>query len=207
MVVEYKLKITNVGDLAGKVYEIVDEIPSKMDFHSELNSGWTKSIGYTISNISFANTEINPSESIEATVILSKTLGDQDAGTYTNITKIETSESSKHTSDLNTENDIDKIELIIEVATGLDIAFKVIGGVMMGLLYIALMIYFIKRFVNKKGLFVIFMILVTSVACLYPNKNYAYDVDTTIAGLQESFTQSVQNAYTEAVKAVEPNKK
>ena len=205
MVVEYKLKITNVGDLAGKVYEIVDEIPSKMDFHSELNSGWTKSIGYTISNISFANTEINPSESIEATVILSKTLGDQDAGTYTNITKIETSESSKHTSDLNTENDIDKIELIIEVATGLDIAFKVIGGVMMGLLYIALMIYFIKRFVNKKGLFVIFMILVTSVACLYPNKNYAYDVDTTIAGLQESFTQSVQNAYTEAVKAVEPN--
>jgi len=76
---------------------------------------------------------------------------------------------------------------------------------MMGLLYIALMIYFIKRFVNKKGLFVIFMILVTSVACLYPNKNYAYDVDTTIAGLQESFTQSVQNAYTEAVKAVEPN--
>ena len=205
VVVEYKLKITNVGDLAGKVYEIVDEIPSKMDFHSELNSGWTKSIGYTISNISFANTEINPSESIEATVILSKTLGDQDAGTYTNITKIETSESSKHTSDLNTENDIDKIELIIEVATGLDIAFKVIGGVMMGLLYIALMIYFIKRFVNKKGLFVIFMILVTSVACLYPNKNYAYDVDTTIAGLQESFTQSVQNAYTEAVKAVEPN--
>ena len=205
VVVEYKLKITNVGDLAGKVYEIVDEIPSKMDFHSELNSGWTKSIGYTISNISFANTEINPGESIEATVILSKTLGDQDAGTYTNITKIETSESSKHTSDLNTENDIDKIELIIEVATGLDIAFKVIGGVMMGLLYIALMIYFIKRFVNKKGLFVIFMILVTSVACLYPNKNYAYDVDTTIAGLQESFTQSVQNAYTEAVKAVEPN--
>ena len=205
MVVEYKLKITNVGDLAGKVYEIVDEIPSKMDFHSELNSGWTKSIGYTISNISFANTEINPGESIEATVILSKTLGDQDAGTYTNITKIETSESSKHTSDLNTENDIDKIELIIEVATGLDIAFKVIGGVMMGLLYIALMIYFIKKFVNKKGLFVIFMILVTSVACLYPNKNYAYDVDTTIAGLQESFTQSVQNAYTEAVKAVEPN--
>ena len=205
VVVEYKLKITNVGDLAGKVYEIVDEIPSKMDFHSELNSGWTKSIGYTISNISFANTEINPGESIEATVILSKTLGDQDAGTYTNITKIETSESSKHTSDLNTENDIDKIELIIEVATGLDIAFKVIGGVMMGLLYIALMIYFIKKFVNKKGLFVIFMILVTSVACLYPNKNYAYDVDTTIAGLQESFTQSVQNAYTEAVKAVEPN--
>ena len=205
VVVEYKLKITNVGDLAGKVYEIVDEIPSKMDFHSELNSGWTKSIGYTISNISIANTEISPGESIEATVILSKTLGDQDAGTYTNITKIETSESSKHTSDLNTENDIDKIELIIEVATGLDIAFKVIGGVMMGLLYIALMIYFIKRFVNKKGLFVIFMILVTSVACLYPKKNYAYDVDTSIAGLQESFTQSVQNAYTEAVKAVEPN--
>lgn len=53
VVVEYKVVITNIGDLTGKVYEILDEIPSKMDFHSEINDGWTKSLSYTISNISF----------------------------------------------------------------------------------------------------------------------------------------------------------
>ena len=205
VVVEYKVKVTNSGDITGKVYEIVNEIPSKMDFHSELNSGWTKSISYTISNISFANTEIKPGESVEATITLSKTLNDEDPGRYTNISKISTSESSKHTSDSNKENDTDKTELIIEVATGLEIAFKVIGGVIMGLLYIALMIYLIKRFVNKKGLFVIFMIMITATVCLYTPKEYAYDTDTTIAGLQESFTESVQNAYTEAIAGVEKN--
>lgn len=205
VVVEYKVKVTNVGDLTGKVYEIVNEIPSKMDFHSELNSGWTKSMGYTISNISFGNTEIKPGESIETTITLSKTLSDEDPGIYTNISKISTSESSKHTSDSNTENDTDKTELMIEVATGLEIAFKVIGGVIVGLLYTALMIYLIKRFLNKKGLFVIFMIMVTAAVCSYTPKEYAYDIDTTIADLEESFTNSVQNAYTDAVAGVDKN--
>ena len=60
VVVEYKVLITNVGELTGKVYEILDQIPSKMDFHSEINDGWTKSLSYTISNISFVNNEIKP---------------------------------------------------------------------------------------------------------------------------------------------------
>lgn len=134
VVVEYKVKVTNVGDLAGNVYEILSEIPSKMEFHSELNSGWTKSLANSISNVSFANTTIKPGESIETTIVLSKTLDDKDAGTYTNIAKISTSESQRHTEDSNVNNDTDQTEVIIDVATGAKIAFRVIGGVIIGII-------------------------------------------------------------------------
>ena len=197
VVVEYKVKVTNVGDLAGNVYEILSEIPSKMEFHSELNSGWTKSLANSISNVSFANTTIKPGESIETTIVLSKTLDDKDAGTYTNIAKISTSESQRHTEDSNVNNDTDQTEVIIDVATGAKIAFRVIGGVIMGLLYIALMIYFIRRVVSKKGMFVIFgIIFMTSIFAFSP-KEFAYDVSSTVAGLEAELNSSISDAIAE----------
>lgn len=199
VVVEYKIKITNVGDLSGNVYEIIDEIPSKMDFHSELNNGWTKSIGNTISNINFANTEIKPGESVEVVVTLSKTLKDEDAGTYTNIAKIATSESLKHTADSNIENDTDKVEIIIEVATGLEIAFKLIGGVIMGLLYVALMIYFIRKVVNRRGMFVIFMAIFAISVFSFTTKEYAYSIEGTIADAQATIQGMVDSAVAQNV--------
>ena len=203
VVVEYKVKVTNVGDLAGNVYEILSEIPSKMEFQSELNSGWTKSLTNSISNVSFANTIITPGESIETTIVLSKTLDDKDAGTYTNIAKISTSESQRHTEDSNVNNDTDQTEVIIDVATGAKIAFRVIGGVIMGLLYIALMIYFIRRVVSKKGMFVIFgIIFMTSIFAFSP-KEFAYDVSSTVAGLEAELNDSISSAIAETKRGTD----
>ena len=199
VVVEYKVLITNVGELTGKVYEILDQIPSKMDFHSEINDGWTKSVSYTISNISFVNNEIKPGESIETTVTLSKTLQDGDPGVYTNIAKINSAESLKHKEDSNTENNSDKTEIMIEVATGTEIAFKLIGGVIMGLLYIALMIYFIRKVVNKKGMFVIFAIIFGLSMFSFTTKEYAYSIEGTIADAKAEIQDMVDSAVAEKV--------
>ena len=199
VVVEYKVLITNVGDLTGKVYEILDQIPSKMDFHSEINDGWTKSLSYTISNISFVNNEIKPGESIETTVTLSKTLQDGDPGVYTNIAKINSAESLKHKEDSNMENNSDKTEIMIEVATGTEIAFKLIGGVIMGLLYIALMIYFIRKVVNKKGMFVIFAIIFGLSMFSFTTKEYAYSIEGTIADAKAEIQDMVDSAVAEKV--------
>ena len=199
VVVEYKVLITNVGELTGKVYEILDQIPSKMDFHSEINDGWTKSLSYTISNISFVNNEIKPGESIETTVTLSKTLQDGDPGVYTNIAKINSTESLKHKEDSNTENNSDKTEIMIEVATGTEIAFKLIGGVIMGLLYIALMIYFIRKVVNKKGMFVIFAIIFGLSMFSFTTKEYAYSIEGTIADAKAEIQDMVDSAVAEKV--------
>lgn len=110
VVVEYKVKVTNVGDLAGNVYEILSEIPSKNGIPFRIKfRGWTKSLANSISNVSFTKIyTIKPGESIETTIVLNETLDDKDAGTYTNIAKISTSESQRHTEDSNVNNDTDQ---------------------------------------------------------------------------------------------------
>ena len=118
VVIEYKIRITNVGEMAGYANEIIAEIPQQFDFHSELNTDWNKSMSYNLSNVSYRTKEIQPGESIEATLILSKTLDDDSAGTFTNITKIGISENVKHIEDKNKENDVDSTQVIIGVSTG-----------------------------------------------------------------------------------------
>ena len=194
VVIEYKIKVTNFGDLTGKVYEIIDEIPSNIEFHSELNNGWTKALGYTISNVSYANTDIKPGESIEAVITLSKTLDDNDAGTYTSTVKLGTNESIRHTEDINNENNTDKASVIIEVATGIGTTFKILGGVILVLLYASLMVYFIKKVVNRKGMFVIFMFIFAMSVFSFTSKEYAYTIEGTMADLQAQVGEMVQNA-------------
>ena len=205
VVIEYKIKVTNVGDLTGKVYEIIDEIPSNIEFHSELNNGWTKALGYTISNVSYANTDIKPGESIEAVITLSKTLEDNDAGTYTSIAKLGTNESIRHTEDINNENNTDKASVIIEVATGIGTTFKILGGVILVLLYAILMVYFIKKVVNRKGMFVIFMFIFAMSVFSFTTKEYAYSIEGTMADLQTQVGEMVQNSVLEKTSGYEKN--
>ena len=42
VLVEYKIRVTNEGELAGKVKEIVDYMPRDMVFSSDLNKTWRK---------------------------------------------------------------------------------------------------------------------------------------------------------------------
>ena len=205
VVIEYKIKVTNVGDLTGKVYEIIDEIPSNIEFHSELNNGWTKALGYTISNVSYANTDIKPGESIEAVITLSKTLDDNDAGTYTSTVKLGTNESIRHTEDINNENNTDKASVIIEVATGIGTTFKILGGVILVLLYASLMVYFIKKVVNRKGMFVIFMFIFAMSVFSFTSKEYAYSIEGTMADLQAQVGEMVQNAVLETTSGYDKN--
>ena len=162
VVIEYKIKVTNVGELAGNVNEIIAQIPEQLDFHSELNSDWVKSMSYNFSNVSYKTIEIQPGESIEAKLVLSKTLDDKSAGRYVNMTKIEISENSKHIQDQNKENDADSTEVIIGVSTGVKQAMGIIV-VILGLIVILTIIYKIlskKSGISKKTFVIILMMFI-----------------------------------------------
>ena len=165
VVIEYKVKVTNVGELAGNVNEIIAEIPSKLDFHSELNSQWSKSMTYNLSNTSYRTTEIKPGESIEATLILSKILDNDSAGTYKNITKIGISENEKHIEDNNKDNDVDSTEVIIGISTGVKETIGIVIGIVFGLIFIALIFILIKKnskiFNKKMFLFLVLGLIVS----------------------------------------------
>ena len=81
MVVEYKFTITNEGGIAGYVKKLADYLPEELKFNSELNKDWYEGKDGVIYNASLANTIINPGESKEVTLILTKNMnGDDDFG-------------------------------------------------------------------------------------------------------------------------------
>ena len=198
VIIEYKIRVTNVGDLDGKVYEILEEIPSTLDFHSELNDGWTVSLSNTYSNVSFANKNIAPGESIEATFILSKTLDADSAGKFVTTAKLGTTESSKYTEDMNSENNSDSVEVLIAVATGFQIALRILGSTILGGICIVLLVLFMRKIIVKKRLFVLFMVIFATSMFAFNTKGFAYSIDGTIADAQAQAEAMVQDAVMDA---------
>ena len=89
MVVEYKFTITNEGGIAGYVKKLADYLPEELKFNSELNKDWYEGKVGVIYNASLANTIINPGESKEVTLILTKNMnGDDDFGLINNSAEI-----------------------------------------------------------------------------------------------------------------------
>ena len=89
MVVEYKFTITNEGGIAGYVKKLADYLPTEFKFNSELNKDWYEGKDGVIYNASLANTIINPGESKEITLILTKNMnGDKDFGLINNSAEI-----------------------------------------------------------------------------------------------------------------------
>ena len=87
MIVEYKITVTNEGNVPGYAKKIADYIPSGMSFISELNSNWYASNG-TAYNVSLANTVLKPGESKEVTLILTRKMSDEALGTISNSAEI-----------------------------------------------------------------------------------------------------------------------
>ena len=145
IVVEYKIKVTNEGELAGRVYDVIDEIPSKLEFHSELNEGWSRTEQYKISNTSMVTKDIQPGESIELTVTLSKTLTEDSVGTITNVSSIGTTDNSRHVTEKNLDNNTDKTEVLIQVAAGGQIIFRTILIILLALISVYIILKVLKK--------------------------------------------------------------
>ena len=151
-----------------------------MEFHSELNEGWYRTEQYKISNTSMVNKDIQPGESIELTVILSKTLTEDSVGTITNISSIGTTDNSRHVTEKNLDNNTDKTEVLIQVATGEQIALRIIG-IIIGVLVLA----FIMTIITRKTKFskniatntfiVIAVLLMSTVITTYSNAGLLED--------------------------------
>lgn len=88
MIVEYKITVTNEGAVSGYVKKVADYLPSELKFNSELNTDWYEGKDGTIYNASLANTIINPGESRELSLILTKSMTRESFGLITNKAEI-----------------------------------------------------------------------------------------------------------------------
>ena len=118
VVVEYKMVVTNKGEVPGAVAQIEDKLPNGLTFKSELNKDWYEKEGKLYTN-SLSEKTINVGESQEISLVLTKEVSNNNVGTVTNTAAIGISNNNKAIEDTNTDNDSSNAQLIIGVSTGL----------------------------------------------------------------------------------------
>lgn len=127
VMIEYKIKVTNNGELAGYVKKIEDKKPSDLKFNSKLNPDWyqKENVLYTTS---LENEIIEPGESKEVTLILTKTMTASNTGLTNNKAKITEYYNAQGVIDenLSQNDDISQADLIIGVSTGVAVKFSII---------------------------------------------------------------------------------
>lgn len=126
IVIEYKIRITNEGDVAGYAKKIIDYLPEGMKFASELNPDWYQSSNGNVYNASLSNTLINPGETKEITLLLTKKMNQDNLGLINNIAEIYESDNELGLKDIDStagnkvqnEDDLSNADAMIGIKTG-----------------------------------------------------------------------------------------
>lgn len=147
VLVEYTMKVTNIGELPGYVTELVDYLPEDMKFNSEMNTQWYTQMDGKLYNSSLASEVINPGESKEVKLVLIRTMSDENTGTITNNAKITKTANSREYEDIDLSNNESSAQIIINPATGG--IFTYLAVVLNSMIIILAGIYIIKKKVIK----------------------------------------------------------
>ena len=170
VLVKYKIVVTNEGKTSTTVNEIYDYLPDGLEFSESGNPSWSSENGVLI-NRSLMNQVIAAGESKEVTLTLSKTMGEEDTGTFINgaeigsveigITGIEDTDSTPGNGN-KSEDDYSEAELIIGVSTGLGVYISIglILALIISLTLLGIKFKFKIKKLSKLGMSVILFILI-----------------------------------------------
>lgn len=126
IMIEYKIRVTNEGGVAGYAKKIVDYMPKDMKFSSEINKDWYASDNGNIYNASLANTLIQPQQTKELTLLLTKKMTGDNTGIINNTAEIQEAYNDLGLEDIDsrpgnkvqTEDDISSADAAIGIKTG-----------------------------------------------------------------------------------------
>lgn len=155
MVVEYKFTITNEGGIPGYVKKLADYLPAELKFNSELNNDWYEGKDGVIYNNSLANTVINPGESKEVTLILTKNMNSEDFGLINNSAEIYETSNDYGALDVDStpgnkstsEDDYSTANVLTSIKTGGIIVYTTLTLTVIAIIGVGL--YMIKKKVLK----------------------------------------------------------
>lgn len=149
--ITYTFTVENTGAVAGYAKKIVDYIPSDLSFSSTLNPEWYLDTDGNLYTTSLANTLINPGESVEVTLVLTKTMTSENTGMVNNAAEIYEASNDTGISDMDStpgnkntsEDDYGLANVIITIKT---------GGILFygGIILLILAIFGFGTFIIKK---------------------------------------------------------
>lgn len=155
--IEYKLIIKNNGAIPGTAKKIVDYISNDLSFDETNNPGWYMGTDGNLYNDTLANIIINPGETKELKLVLTKKMTEENTGIITNKAEIYEDYNEFGYEDYNSqvankaqgENDLDYANLIITVKTGQVAIYITIT--LISIAIVAIGIYEINKRVLKGG--------------------------------------------------------
>ena len=121
---EYRIVVTNEGDVNGTVGTVYDYLPSSLTFDKGSNKGWELTSDNVLVNESLNKEIIKPGESKELKLVLNKVMTNDNTGTISNKVQIDNLSTDK-TVDENKENNIATQEIIITISTGRTVSLVV----------------------------------------------------------------------------------
>ena len=123
----YKIVVTNVGSVSGRSASIVDYIPNGMTFYQSENENWSAGvIEGSIYNDELKAMDIAPGESKEITLVLTKSMTENNTGVVSNKVRIAYAESASRLTEA-VSNNFATQETIITLTQG--VHYKVVGVV------------------------------------------------------------------------------
>ena len=139
---EYTLKVTNTGDVEGYVKNLVDYMPDSLEFNPKLNKNWYRSDS-NLYNTSLQNSKIEPRETKEIKLVLTKTMTENNTGSFSNEAEIADAYNTLSINDVDstpgnevsTEDDFSSADVIISVKTGafIYVCLVIIIGTIIGI--------------------------------------------------------------------------
>lgn len=150
VVIEYKILVTNEGNVSGYAKNIVDYKPNDTNFNSSLNTNWYAGSDGCIYSKSLENEVINPGETKEIKLVLTKQMNANNTGIINNTAEIKESYNEQGLEDRDStpgnkaqgEDDIGLADTIISVKTGGPAFYIMLGIVILVILSVG--IYFMK---------------------------------------------------------------
>ena len=143
VVIEYKMKISNKGEIPGYAKSIVDYMPASLKFNSSINKDWYQKDGY-LYNDSLADTIIEPGETKEIKLVLTKNMTESNTGLTNNRAEIAESYNELGIEDIDSTSEgteekqaISSADVIITPSTGAAVSYvtltltilAIIGGI------------------------------------------------------------------------------
>lgn len=142
VIIEYEIKVTNIGEVDGYVRKIVDYMPSDLKFSSELNKDWYQT-GTDLYNTSLANEKITAGQSKSVKLTLTKAMTENNTGLINNTAEIAESYNELGIADskstpgnrVNGESDYGSADAILSLKTGGEvyIAITIIAIIALGI--------------------------------------------------------------------------
>lgn len=145
-IVEYTIKVTNVGDTEAYVKKVADYISKDYKFSSDLNKDWYQS-GSTLYNSSLASQKLKAGESKEIKLVVTKQMTENNTGLVNNTAEIVESYNELGLKD-KADNNKAAADLILSIKTG-QIATTV-TLILVSIIVIGAVTYIVARYILKR---------------------------------------------------------